>query len=100
MSDERPSAQVMAQDRVDGLREAWIARFPRLTDRGLMPRLSAALRALVGDVRQFSADDFDDLDAMAAALVEHFIVARSLSDDLQSLPNMPAEALNDDRAPP
>ncbi len=100
MSDERPSAQVMAQDMVDGLREAWIARFPRLTERGLMPRLSAALQALVGDVRQFSPDDFDDLDVMAAALVEHFVVARGLSDDLQSLSNIPAEALKGDGAPP
>lgn len=88
MSEERPSAQVMAQELVDGLLEAWIARFPRLTERGLRPRLSAALRALVGDVRQFSADDFDDFDVMAAALVEHFIVARSVSADLQGSPNM------------
>ncbi len=99
MSDERPSAQVMAEDMVDGLLEAWIARFPRLTDRGLRPRLSAALRALVGDVRQFSADDFDDLDVMAAALVEHFAVARSLSDNLQSSPNMLPEALKGDGEP-
>jgi len=48
--------------------EAWLAKFPRIEERGLGPRLVAALAGMSGGTN--SVDDLDDVEVIAAALLE------------------------------
>jgi hypothetical protein len=48
--------------------EAWLSRFPRIEQRGLGPRLLAALIGMSGS--SDAIDDLDDVEEIAAALVE------------------------------
>jgi hypothetical protein len=48
--------------------EAWLSKFPRIEERGLGPRLLAALVGMSGNTD--AIDDLDDVEAIAAALVE------------------------------
>jgi hypothetical protein len=47
--------------------EAWLKKFPRIEQRGLGPRLLAALAGMSGDPN--AVDDLDDIEAIAAALL-------------------------------
>ena len=47
--------------------EAWLKKFPRIEERGLGPRLLAALAGLSGNPNL--SDDLDDVEAIAAALL-------------------------------
>jgi hypothetical protein len=48
--------------------EAWLAKFPRIEERGLGPRLLAALAGMSGGPN--AVDDLDDVEVIAAALLE------------------------------
>ncbi|HYQ27798.1 MAG TPA: hypothetical protein VER04_11285, partial [Polyangiaceae bacterium] len=48
--------------------EAWLAKFPRIEERGLGPRLLAALAGMSGGPN--AVDDLDDIEVIAAALLE------------------------------
>ncbi len=48
--------------------EAWLSKFPRIEQRGLGPRLLAALVGMSGSPD--AIDDLDDVEEIAAALVE------------------------------
>jgi hypothetical protein len=48
--------------------ESWLAKFPRIEERGLGPRLLAALAGMSGGPN--SVDDLDDVEVIAAALLE------------------------------
>ena len=48
--------------------EAWLAKFPRIEERGLGPRLLAALAGMSGGPNV--VDDLDDIEVIAAALLE------------------------------
>ena len=48
--------------------EAWLAKFPRIEERGLGPRLLAALAGMSGGPN--TVDDLDDVEVIAAALLE------------------------------
>jgi hypothetical protein len=48
--------------------EAWLRKFPRIEQRGLGPRLLAALSGMSGGPS--TVDDLDDIEVIAAALVE------------------------------
>lgn len=48
--------------------EAWLRKFPRIEQRGLGPRLLAALAGMSGGPS--TLDDLDDVEVIAAALVE------------------------------
>jgi hypothetical protein len=48
--------------------EAWLNKFPRIEERGLGPRLLAALTGLSGSPN--TIDDLDDVETIAAALLE------------------------------
>jgi hypothetical protein len=53
---------------VSDFAEAWLRKFPRIEQRGLGPRLLAALTGMSGSPS--TVDDLDDVEAIAAALVE------------------------------
>ncbi|HYQ43618.1 MAG TPA: hypothetical protein VER11_16675 [Polyangiaceae bacterium] len=53
---------------VTGFAEAWLAKFPRIEERGLGPRLLAALAGMSGGPN--AVDDLDDIEVIAAALLE------------------------------
>jgi hypothetical protein len=48
--------------------EAWLKKFPRIEQRGLGPRLLAALSGMSGNPNLI--DDLDDVETIAAALLE------------------------------
>lgn len=48
--------------------EAWLNKFPRIEQRGLGPRLLAALTGMSGDPD--GLDDLDDIETIATALLE------------------------------
>jgi hypothetical protein len=48
--------------------ESWLAKFPRIEERGLGPRLLAALVGMSGS--SGAIDDLDDIEVIASALVE------------------------------
>jgi len=48
--------------------EAWLRKFPRIEERGLGPRLLAALAGMSGNPN--TIDDLDDVETIAAALLE------------------------------
>ena len=48
--------------------EAWLAKFPRIEERGLGPRFLAALAGMSGGPN--AVDDLDDIEVIAAALLE------------------------------
>ena len=48
--------------------EAWLKKFPRIEQRGLGPRLLAALAGMSGNPS--TPDDLDDVETIAAALLE------------------------------
>ena len=54
--------------------EAWLAKFPRIEERGLGPRLVAAL---AGMSDPNAVDDLDDVEVIAAALLELVAMLRA-----------------------
>jgi len=50
------------------LAETWLAKYPRIEQRGLGPRLLAALVGMAGSPD--AIDDLDDVEVIAAALVD------------------------------
>jgi len=55
--------------------EAWLAKFPRIEERGLGPRLLAALAGMSGGPN--AVDDLDDVEVIAAALLELVAMLRA-----------------------
>ena len=55
--------------------EAWLAKFPRIEERGLGPRLVAALAGMSGGPN--TVDDLDDVEVIAAALLELVAMLKS-----------------------
>jgi len=55
--------------------EAWLRKFPRIEQRGLGPRLLAALTGMSGNPN--TIDDLDDVETIAAALVELVAMLRA-----------------------
>jgi hypothetical protein len=60
---------------VSGFAEEWLRKFPRIEQRGLGPRLLAALTGMSGGPN--TIDDLDDIEAIATALVELVAMLRS-----------------------
>jgi hypothetical protein len=58
----------MDNDFVANFADAWLSKFPRIEQRGLGPRLLAALAGMSGGPN--AIDDLDDIEVIAAALVE------------------------------
>ena len=56
--------------------EAWLSKFPRIEQRGLGPRLIAALQGMSGGPN--TIDDLDDIETIASALVELVAMLRAL----------------------
>ena len=55
--------------------EAWLKKFPRIEERGLGPRLLAALTGMSGSPNMI--DDLDDVETIAAALLELVTMLRA-----------------------
>lgn len=55
--------------------EAWLAKFPRIEERGLGPRLLAALAGMSGGPN--AVDDLDDIQVIAAALLELVVMLKA-----------------------
>jgi len=55
--------------------EAWLKKFPRIEQRGLGPRLLAALAGMSGNPN--TIDDLDDVEVIAAALLELVVMLRA-----------------------
>ena len=64
MTDNRNPNDLVVAD----FAEAWLAKFPRIEERGLGPRLLAALAGMSGGPN--AVDDLDDVEVIAAALLE------------------------------
>ena len=60
---------------VSDFAEAWLRKFPRIEQRGLGPRLIAALSGLSGGPN--TIDDLDDVEVIASALVELVAMLRA-----------------------
>ena len=60
---------------VNDFAEAWLKKFPRIEQRGLGPRLLAALAGMSGNPN--ALDDLDDIETIAAALVELVAMLRA-----------------------
>ena len=60
---------------VSDFAEAWLEKFPRIEQRGLGPRLLAALAGMSGNPN--ALDDLDDIETIAAALVELVAMLRA-----------------------
>jgi len=55
--------------------EAWLAKFPRIEERGLGPRLLAALAGMSGGPN--AVEDLDDIEVIAAALLELVVMLKA-----------------------
>jgi len=55
--------------------EAWLKKFPRIEERGLGPRLLAALAGMSGNPNL--SDDLDDVEVIAAALLELVVMLKA-----------------------
>ena len=55
--------------------EAWLRKFPRIEERGLGPRLLAALAGMSGNPDL--VDDLDDVETIAAALLELVVMLKA-----------------------
>ena len=75
--------------------EAWLGKFPRIEQRGLGPRLLAALSGMSGEPE--APDNLDDLEAIAAALLELVALLRATPGGVASqFPNWFGRALKGD----
>ncbi len=98
MADE-DEREEMAKDFEAALEQVWLARFPRIDERGLRERLFAARQLSLGKSPAdgvVSDDDLDDAKAIADAVAEYVTVLRRIKDGLRTgeLNEMIAEQLD------